>query len=229
MKMKNDSLKIESVMVTKRMRQSLLLLFLLLFVLTGCNKTENAEASQSTEAGNKTAAGEAAAEEKETAKYPTFTYKHYASGGTEEEYEAVILFEQSCSTFTSYQVAYSGCTCRDSLVNYYSVCYVELLNTKPTAGEASIRSITFGNNQGLWGDSNPNYYHHEYTEEYMDENFVQRLVGVTKDEISEWGGYGTQLSVIDVDAVSGATVSTSNITSMLKSLFEYHAAKYYTE
>ena len=229
MKMKNDSLKIESVMVTKRIRQSLLLLFLLLFVLTGCNKTENAEASQSTEAGNETAAGEAAAEEKETAKYPTFTYKHYASGGTEEEYEAVILFEQSCSTFTSYQVAYSGCTCRDSLVNYYSVCYVELLNTKPTAGEASIRSITFGNNQGLWGDSNPNYYHHEYTEEYMDENFVQRLVGVTKDEISEWGGYGTQLSAIDVDAVSGATVSTSNITSMLKSLFEYHAAKYYTE
>lgn len=229
MKMKEYFVKTESSKGTKRMRQSLLLLFLLLFVLTGCSKTEKAEASQSTEAGNETAAGEAAAEEKETAKYPTFTYKHYASGGTEEEYEAVILFEQSCSTFTSYQVAYSGCTCRDSLVNYYSVCYVELLNTKPTAGEASIRSITFGNNQGLWGDSNPNYYHHEYTEEYMDENFVQRLVGVTKDEISEWGGYGTQLSVIDVDAVSGATVSTSNITSMLRSLFEYHAAKYYTE
>ena len=209
----------------KKVRQSLLLLFLLLWALTGCNREETAQASEvATEA-----VSEAAAEEKETAKYPTFTYKHYASGGTEEEYEAVILFEQSCSTFTSYQVAYSGCTCRDSLVNYYSVCYVELLNTKPTAGEASIRSITFGNNQGLWGDSNPNYYHHEYTEEYMDENFVQRLVGVTKDEISEWGGYGTQLSVIDVDAVSGATVSTSNITSMLKSLFEYHAAKYYPE
>ena len=225
MEMKEIAGKMRSAERRKAMPTAALLLFLLLWSLTGCSKAEMAQASEVTTE----AVSEAAAEEKETAKYPTFTYKHYASGGTEEEYEAVILFEQSCSTFTSYQVACSGCTCRDSLVNYYSVCYVELLNTKPTAGEASIRSITFGNNQGLWGDSNPNYYHQEYTEEYMDENFVQRLVGVTKDEISEWGGYGMQLPVIDVDAVSGATVSTSNITSMLKSLFEYHAAKYYTE
>ena len=161
--------------------------------------------------------------------YPTFEYTHYASGGTAETYTAVILFEQSCSTFTSYQVAFSSCTCRDALVNYYSVCYVELLNTKPSAGEASIRSITFGNNQGLWGDSNPNYYRHDYTEDYMDKNFVQSFVGVSMDEISEWNGYGTQIDAVDADAVSGATVSTSNITSMLQELFKYHAAKYYPE
>jgi len=161
--------------------------------------------------------------------YSTFEYTHYASGGTAETYTAVILFEQSCSTFTSYQVAFSSCTCRDALVNYYSVCYVELLNTKPTAGQASIRSITFGNNQGLWGDSNPNYYHHDYTQEYMDENFVQSLVGVSMEEIGAWGGYGTQIEAVDADAVSGATVSTGNITSMLQQLFAYHAAKYYPE
>ena len=161
--------------------------------------------------------------------YPTFEYTHYASGGTAETYTAVILFEQSCSTFTSYQVAFSSCTCRDALVNYYSVCYVELLNTKPSAGEASIRSITFGNNQGLWGDSYPNYYRHDYTEDYMDKNFVQSFVGVSMDEISEWNGYGTQIDAVDADAVSGATVSTSNITSMLQELFKYHAAKYYPE
>ena len=161
--------------------------------------------------------------------YPTFEYTHYASGGTAETYTAVILFEQSCSTFTSYQVAFSSCTCRDALVNYYSVCYVELLNTKPTAEQASIRSITFGNNQGLWGDSNPNYYRHDYTEEYMDENFVQSFVGVSMDEISAWQGYGTQIDAVDADAVSGATVSSSNITSMLQELFKYHAAKYYPD
>ena len=161
--------------------------------------------------------------------YPTFEYTHYASGGTAETYTAVILFEQSCSTFTSYQVAFSSCTCRDALVNYLSVCYVELLNTKPSAGEASIRSISFGNNQGLWGDSNPNYYRHDYTEEYMDENFVQSFVGVSMDEIALWNGYGTQIDAVDADAVSGATVSTSNITSMLQELFKYHAAKYYPE
>ena len=162
-----------------------------------------------------------------TAQYPTFEFTHFASGGTEETYKAVILFEESCSTFTSYQVAFSSCTCRDSMVNYYSVCYVELLNTKPSADEASIRTITFGNNQGLWGDSNPNYYIADYTQEYMDEHFVQALVGATKADFDAWGGYGTQLGQIDADAVTGASVSSGNITSMLKSLFAYHAEHYY--
>jgi len=158
-----------------------------------------------------------------------FTYNHYSSGGTPEEYTAVILFEQSCSTFTAYQVAYSSCTCRDPLVAYYSVCYVELLNTKPSAEESAIRTITFGNNMGLYGDSNPNYYIPEYTEEYMDEHFIQCLVGASKSDFDGWEGYGNQLSCVDADAVSGATVTTGNTTSMLKSLFAYHVAKYYGE
>lgn len=161
--------------------------------------------------------------------YTEFAYTHYSSGGTPEEYSAVILFEQSCSTFTAYQVAYSSCTCRDPLVAYYSVCYVELLNTKPTGEDAAIRTITFGDNMGLYGDSNPNYYIADYTEEYMDENFVQRLVGTSKSDFDGWEGYGSQLSCVDADAVSGATVTTSNVTSMLKSLFAYHADKYYGE
>jgi hypothetical protein len=33
--------------------------------------------------------------------------------------------------------------------NYYSVCYVELLNTKKTPQEAAIRAISFGDNMGL--------------------------------------------------------------------------------
>ena len=90
--------------------RNLLILVLVCLLLTGC-------------------AGEPAPTE-ETAIYPTFEYTHYSSGGNAETYEAVILFEQSVSTFTSYQVAFVSCTCRDSLVNYYSVCYVELLNNK---------------------------------------------------------------------------------------------------
>lgn len=160
--------------------------------------------------------------------FPTFTYTHYASGGTQEEYKAVIIFEQSNSTFTSYQVAFSSCTCRDPIVNYYSVAYVELLNNKSSAEDAAIRSITFGNNMGLWGDSNPNYYIAEYTQEYMDENFVQALVKSTKAEIDAWGGYGTQVEAVDADAVTGATVSSGNITSMLQGLFRYHTEKYYS-
>ena len=158
-----------------------------------------------------------------------FTYTHYSSGGTPEEYTAVILFEQPCSTFTAYQIAFVSCTCRDSMVNYFSVCYVELLNTKNTAQDAAIRTITFGDNMGLYGDSNPNFYIADYTQEYMDENFIQRLVGMSKSEFDAWEGYGRQMPGVDVDAVTGATVSTGNITSMLQSLFEYHAENYYTQ
>ncbi len=160
--------------------------------------------------------------------YPTFPFTHYSSGGTPEEYQAVILFEQSNSTFTCYQVGFSSCTCRDPLVNYYQVAYVELLNNKASADDAAIRSITFLENRGLWGDSNPNYYIADYTQEYMDEHFVQSLVHATKADLDAWGGYGTQVAGVDADAVTGATVSTSNITSMLQGLFAYHTSRYYS-
>lgn len=169
------------------------------------------------------------AQPKTDSQFSQFEYTHYASGGTPETYTAVILFEESNATFTCYQVAFLSCTCRDSLVNYYMVCYVELLNNKPTADQATIRAISFGDNMGLWGDGNPNYYKSEFTEEYMDEYFVQQLVGATKADFDIWQGYGTQIDQINVDAVAGASVSTGNITSMLCSLFEYHAEKYYNE
>ena len=175
------------------------------------------------------------AEEEETtsAGFSTLPYKQFASGGVCTDLNAVILFERSNSTFTKYQVAYTSCTCRDAAVNYISVMYVELLNTKDTADEASIRTISFTTddsyNVGVWGDSNPIYGQPTYTQEYMDEVFVQKLVGVSKAQVDAWEGYGTQLDVIDVDAVSGASVSTGNITSVLQSLFAYHADKYYAE
>ena len=165
--------------------------------------------------------------------FVTLPYTQYASGGTENQLRAVILFENSNSTFTRYQIAFHSCTCRDASINYMSVMYVELLNTKDTADEAKIRSISFRENKdsnvGLWGDSDPVYGHPEYTEEYMNENYVQKLVGATKAEIDAWGGYGTQLECIDADTVSGATVSTSNIVSVLQALFAYHADHYYAD
>ena len=159
--------------------------------------------------------------------YNTFEYTHYASGGTEDTYTAVILFEHSNSTFTAYQVAYSSCTCRNAQVNYYMVCYVEILNTKRNAQEASIRDITCLDNKGLWGDSNPNYYIADYTEEYMNEHLTKGFVGVSKEEIDTFEGYGTWIDPLDADALTGATVSSSNMQSMLMGLMEYHANKYY--
>ncbi|MBE6069875.1 MAG: hypothetical protein E7211_19605 [Clostridium lundense] len=158
-------------------------------------------------------------------------YRQFASGGVSSDLYAVILFENKNKTFTRYQVAYTSCTCRDAASNYRSVCYVEILNTKDTADEATIRSISFaqndGVNVGVWGDSNPIHGNPELTAEYMNENLVQKFVKVSKAQVDAWEGYGTLVDVLDVDAVSGATVSTSNLTSLLKSLFAYHAEKYY--
>ncbi len=161
--------------------------------------------------------------------FDSFVYTHYASGGTTEDETAVILFENANSTFTSYQVAFISCTCRDSSVNYYSVMYIELLNNKKSADEAAIRAISFGDNKGLWGDSNPTYGQSGYTPEYFDEHFLQPLVGYSKADFDKFKGYGTQLDGVDVDAVTGASVSSANITSCIKSLFEYHAEKYYSD
>lgn len=166
-----------------------------------------------------------------SAELKTFSYTQYASGGTPTELEAVILFENKNKTFTRYQVAFTSCTCRGPEKNYSSVIYIELLNTKATPEEASIRRISFGDVDGLtggmWGDSNPIMGHPEYTKEYMDEHLVQPLVGTSKAQYDAWEGYGDVLDALDVDAVSGATVSTSNITSVIRSLFQYHADKYY--
>ena len=165
------------------------------------------------------------------AELKTIPYTQYASGGTPTELEAVILFENKNSTFTRYQVAFTSCTCRGPESNYRSVMYIELLNTKDTADEAAIRTISFGMKDGftvgMWGDSNPVFMRPDYTKEYMDENFVQKLVGTTKAQYDAWEGYGDILEAVDVDAVAGATVSVSNVTSVIRALFQYHADKYY--
>ena len=161
----------------------------------------------------------------------TVPYTQYSSGGTATELEAVILFENKNSTFTRYQVAFTSCTCRGAESNYRSVMYIELLNNKATADEAKIRSISFGEVKGttvgMWGDSSPIYMQPEKTVEYMDEHFVQKFVGMTKADVDQWEGYGKVVSTVDADAVSGATVSVSNITSVIKAMFQYHADKYY--
>lgn len=153
--------------------------------------------------------------------YDMFTFTHYSTGGTEDEQTAVILFEHANSTFTTYQVAYPSCTCRDVGKNFYSVMYIELLNSKDNAEDASIRTISFDNGLGLFGDED-NYS--DFTLEKMDDTFYQKLVGVTKAEIDKYD-YNHQIE--GIDAITGATVTMSNTESCIKSLFQYHADKYY--
>ena len=160
-----------------------------------------------------------------------FPYEHFRTGGSDGPAHAVIIFENANSTFTKYQVAITSCTCRDAAYNYRSVMYAELDNTAANPDDAIIRWLTFGVDGdytvGLWGDSSPIPTNPDYTSAYMDEHLVQPLVGMTKADIDAWGGYGTLPGGLDVDAVAGATVTSSNVVSAVQALFAYHAATYY--
>lgn len=160
-----------------------------------------------------------------------FPYEHFRTGGSDGPAHAVIIFENANSTFTKYQVAITSCTCRDAAYNYRSVMYAELDNTAANADEATVRWLTFGADGdytvGFWGDSSPIPTNPDYTSAYMDEHLIQPLVGLTKAEIDSWGGYGTVPPGVEADAVTGATVTCSNISSVLQALFAYHAATYY--
>ena len=191
--------------ITKKLK-NVLLFFAMLSVLFSCNNVDTNKAQNDDS---------------------KVKFTHYASGGTIEEYYMDIIFEESNSTFTAYQVAYSSCTCRDSLVNYKSVCYVEILNTRESGEDAAIRYITLGENRGLFGDSDPNYNVSEFNYEYYNDKLVKPLIGITKREIDKFTGYGYLVEDLDIDALSGATVTSSNLQSMLKSLFKYHKEKYY--
>ena len=194
----------------KKFISVLLVLVLGLLVLTGCQKTVEATPStdDKTEVENP---------------YDMFKFTQYATDGVKNEETAVILFEHANSTFTTYQVAFISCTCRDVSVNMYSVLYIELLNNKDKAEDAAIRTISFADGKGLFGDEDQAA--HEFSEEYFDETYLQNLVGKTKADFDAWDGYGKEVE--GVDAVTGATVTISNVDSVIKSLFEYHADKYY--
>ena len=160
-----------------------------------------------------------------------YPYEHFRTGGSDGQTYAATIFENANSTFTKYQVAITSCTCRDAALNYRSVMYAELDNTAASPESAIVRWLTFGVDGdytvGMWGDSSPIPTNPDYTSAYMDEHLVQPLVGMTKADIDAWGGYGTLPGGLDIDAVAGATVTSSNVVSAVQALFAYHAATYY--
>ena len=124
-------------MISKHMKVALLCYAILMLCLFGCtNGAVDGDGAQT---------------------YPTFTFTHYSSGSTQEEYKAEILFEQSASTSTSFHVALLSRTCSDAIAKYYSVCYDDRLNNKHKPDESAIRAIILVNEKGLRSDNKPNH------------------------------------------------------------------------
>lgn len=166
-------------------------------------------------------------------------YTHINGHGEETEKTAFILFEVEVRDYVKYQVAYLSCTCRDKVVNYWNVMYIEI-----NKYSQDVRTLTFGPDgesghytPGTWGDSSGDPNQNGVTFEQFETSFFPWVVGQsleTLDGISVFDNDGhlgvtntTTIAETDlVDEFAGSSVSTNNIIRVVKELLIYHSENY---
>jgi len=163
-------------------------------------------------------------------------YTHYVRGGGSEKLKATILWEYANDTYTKYQVAYTSYVCTDPSVNYINVIYIELIN-RGTKEASIIRDISFSTleetyntyNVGLWGDDKVSLGKEFYSG--IENSLLAKLRLSSYATISNLASKGfrnyTHIEGIDNDAISGGTISASNVVSIVKAIFDYHIENYY--
>lgn len=167
-------------------------------------------------------------------------YTHLNGHGVETDKNAVILFEVEVRDYVKYQIAYLSCTCRDKVVNYWNVAYIEI-----NKYSNDVRTVSFnqdGENghytPGTWGDSSGDPNQNGVTFEQFEASFFPWLVGQTSaslDGISYFRN-GTYHDVtpntVDIaetdliDEFAGSSVSTNNLIRVIKELLTYHEENY---
>jgi len=166
-------------------------------------------------------------------------YIHLNGHGEETEKNGFILFEVEVRDYVKYQVAYLSCTCRDAVVNYYNVAYIEI--NKYTN---DVRTLSFdkdGENghyhPGTWGDSSGDENQNNVTFEMFEDDFFPWIVGKTSADLEgiyyfNNGDYFdlSNTKTIDetdlIDEFAGSSVSTNNIIRIVKELLSYHEENY---
>ena len=163
-------------------------------------------------------------------------YTHYVRGGGKETLKATVLWEFANEAYTKYQVAYTSYVCSDPSVNYVNVIYVELTN-RGDKKDSIIRNISFSTleetyktyNVGLWGDDKEAIGKEFYTG--IENSLLANLKYSNYDKIKTVADKGyknyTHIENIDVDSISGGTISASNVVSIVKAIFDYHLENYY--
>jgi hypothetical protein len=162
------------------------------------------------------------------------TFTHLNGHGEETEKLAYILFEVEVRDYVKYQVAFLACTCRDKVVNYWNVMYLEI--NKYTG---DVRTLTFDTDgesghytPGTWGDSSGDPNQNGITYDQFKADFFPWVVGQTADSLADISmltditGATTTDGTDLVDAFAGSSVSTNNIIRVVKEMLEYHATKY---
>ena len=158
---------------------------------------------------------------------------NHIDGPKEEDlFYAFVPFKYVARSYIKYQVTFISCTCRSADVNVWSTIYLEL--TTPSSGKISdsaIRTISFDADStghylgGFWGDSNPpptaptatfERFKAEWLPFYKDKTYGElKALGTIADITAE--------GAPDVDAWTGATVSSNNVLRIIQATFNYHA------
>jgi hypothetical protein len=164
------------------------------------------------------------------------TFTHINGEGHEEEYNAFVLYEWEGRDYVKYQITYLSCTCRDAIVNYWQVAFVEI-----NKYSNDIKFISFDRDNedhytaGMWGDSSPTP-----TGKTLDDfktEFIPWLTGKSLDDLEgisvftndDYHGVQNTTNIAEqdlIDGYAGSSVSTNNMIRVFKELLTYHADKY---
>lgn len=162
-------------------------------------------------------------------------YTHINGHGEETDMNAFILFEVELRDYVKYQVAFLACTCRDKVVNYWNVMYIEV--NKYTGDVRTLSFDTDGETghytPGTWGDSSGDPNQNGITYDQFKADFFPWFIGQTADSLdgisvlTDMTGETTATGDADmIDAFAGSSVSTNNIIRVVKEILDYHATKY---
>ena len=156
-------------------------------------------------------------------------FNHIDGPKEEDLFYAFVPFKYVARNYVKYQITFIACTCRPADLNVWSTAYVEL--TLPSSGkidDAEVKFLSYDSDStghylgGFWGDSNPSPIAPKATFEKFKAEMFPYFIG---KKYSELKGYNevSDFKDFNVDAWTGATVSSNNNLRAIQALFAYHA------
>ena len=156
-------------------------------------------------------------------------FNHIDGPKEEDLFYAFVPFKYVARNYVKYQITFLACTCRPADLNVWSTAYVEL--TLPSSGkidDAEVKFLSYDSDStghysgGFWGDSNPSPIAPKATFEKFKAEMFPYFIG---KKYSELKGYNeiSDFKNFNVDAWTGATVSSNNNLRAIQALFAYHA------
>ena len=156
-------------------------------------------------------------------------FNHIDGPKEEDLFYAFVPFKYVARNYVKYQITFLACTCRPADLNVWSTAYVEL--TLPSSGkidDAEVKFLSYDSDStghylgGFWGDSNPSPIAPTATFEKFKAEMLPYYIG---KKYAELAGYNqiSDFRDFNIDAWTGATVSSNNTLRAVQALFVYHA------